>query len=382
MSNRKISWKKVLLTTVWILVGAGTIVLLVAAVQQQEGKLCKSVEISVYSLDGVEYVNKKQILATMGVGMTGELTGTPVHSFDLKQMEERLEKNLWIRNAELFFDNNDVLHADITERQPVARVFSVSGETFYVDDFGERLPVNTDQVARVPVFTSFPTITYPLKGKDSVLLVQVKEMGSYLLKHDFWMAQIDQLNINNYEFELVPKLGKHMILFGAGTQVDAKFKRLLLFYNKIMSKTGWNYYSTLDVRYDKQLVAARRDSVSLFKSFVLTTDTTYKNTIETGSLLPGDSSSVLPPSSKPDSVTTAAPVTNSPKPSSVSVNTSVPKQNNNALKNQSPAPVQKTKTSVPVTPDEASVLSEAKKQMVKPAVPKKEPKAVMQKKNN
>lgn len=368
-----------------MLVGAGTIVLLVAAAKQQAGKVCKEVTVSIKSADGVEYVNKKQILKTLSGGRPDLMIGAPIRTFDLKQLEELLEKNLWIRNAELFFDNKDVLQVVVTERLPVARVFAVSGETFYVDELGEQLPVNTDQVARVPVFTSFPTVTYPLKGKDSVLLLQVKDLGAYLLKHDFWMAQVDQVNINNYELELIPKLGKHLILFGTAEQMDAKFNRLMLFYKQIMNKTGWNYYSTLDVRFSKQLVAARRDSISLFKSFVLTTDTTYKNTIETGTVFAGDTVSVVTPTIIKDSATVFTPGTNpnTQKPQSVPLKPVTAKQNDNALKNQTPSQPLKTTVQKPKSSEEENVLTEVKKQTVKKITPaKKEPKAVMPQKEN
>jgi cell division protein FtsQ len=387
MSSKKISWKKLVFTTIWLLAGAGTVVLLVAAAKQHASEVCKEVVVTVKSADGVEYVSKKNILAAISGNRPDLLIGAPVRTFDLKQLEDRLEKNLWIRNAELFFDNNNVLHADITERRPVARVFTVSGETFYVDELGEQLPVSTDQVARVPVFTSFPTVTYPLKDKDSVLLLHIKELGTYLLKHDFWMAQVEQVEINNYEMELIPKLGKHIIQFGTAEQAAQKFNRLLLFYKNIMRKTGWNFYSTLDVRYNKQLVAVRRDSASLFKSFVLTTDTTYKNTIETGTVFTTDSTAVNLPAIKKDSTVFLTPGTKpaTQNPASVPLKSAIttPKQNSNALKNQTPSQPVPAKTAKPKSTDEENVLNEVKSQAVKKTVPvKKEPKAVMPKKEN
>lgn len=376
-----------MLTIIWMAVGAGTIVVLIAAAQNQRGEHCKDVIVTIKGIDGTEYISKKQILQTISGGRPDLMKGQLVRTFDLQQLEELLKTNLWIRNAELFFDNNDVLHVDITEREPVARVFRVNGESFYVDELGEQLPVTNDQVARVPVFTSFPNETTQEREKDSVLQQQVKEMGHYILKNNFWMAQVDQLNINNYEFELVPKLGNHVILFGDAKDIEPKFNRLLLFYNRIMNKTGWNYYSALDVRYNKQLVAVRRDSVSLFKSFVLkqeqlqistavdssqlVTDSTLitekpNRTISSGNLL---TSGTYKSTQKSEPVLESSPVK------------SQKTQSHNALKNQIPTPVKKmTKPAQSSKPslqtDEEKVLNELKKQPVK-----KEPKAVMKKKD-
>lgn len=371
--NKKIV-KRIFITTLWSLIAAGAVVLLVAATRQQQAKVCKDVVVNVKSVDGVQYISEKNILNTISGGAPETMKGQLIKTFDLNQLEQLLEKNLWIRNAELFFDNNDVLHVDIKERQPVARVFAISGETFYVDDMGEQLPTTNDQIARVPVFTSFPTITKPLMGKDSVLLQQVKEVGAYLLKHDFWMAQIDQVNISNYEMEMIPKLGKHVIAFGEGTNVEAKFNRLLLFYKQVMNKTGWNYYSSLDVRYDKQLVAVRRDSASLFKSFTLSTkDSIRINSVIDSLQLSRDTSMAFIKKDSTVSVTSKTTIQNPlPVPVKTQSNpSSIP------VKNLNPPAV---KTKPKIKSDEENVLNEVKKQSEKKPSQIK-PKAVMEKKN-
>jgi cell division protein FtsQ len=397
MSSKKFSWKKLVLTVMWTVVCTATIVLLVAAARNKNGKRCKDVVVTIKGVDGTEYVSKKQILNTISGGRPDMMQGAPIKSFDLQQLEELLERNLWIRNAELFFDNNDVLHADITEREPVARVFMMNGESFYVDDMGEQLPITNDQVARVPVFTSFPNETTAGRKKDSLLQEQVKEMGHFLLKNEFWMAQVDQVNINNYEFELVPKLGNHLIQFGNTEKMEQKFNRLILFYKNIMNKTGWNYYSALDVRYDKQLVAVRRDSVSLFKSFVVEQNNYEVSTAIDTSYINSDTTLTTEKpiiNNQPNSLLTSGtykrePTSAEPVLKSVTVKPETT-QNRNSLKDQLPTPAtskvqgdktQEKKTTIqpkakPKT-EEETVLNEAKSQPVK-----KQPKAVMKKKEN
>lgn len=376
MSSKRFSWKKFLLATVWTVAGTATIVLLVAAAQSQNAEVCKDVVVNIKSVDGVEYISKKQILQTISGGRPELMKGQKLKTFDLQQLEELLERNLWIRNAELFFDNNDVLHADITEREPVARVFREAGESFYVDDLGEQLPITTDQIARVPVFTSFPNEAVATKQKDSALQQQVKELGRFILKNDFWMAQIDQVNINNYEFELVPKLGNHVILLGDATNMEAKFNRLLLFYKKVMAKTGWNFYSALDVRYDKQLVAVRRDSASLFKSMVLQQSIYQTRVTEDSVYNQPDSATktIATPVVKDTAKSLLTSENNKSKPTAGPVLKSAVKpqtKNPIALKNQLPTP---SKPKAKTTSEEEKVLNEAKQKA------KNQPKAVMPKK--
>lgn len=401
MSSKGKFIKNIFLAVVWTTVGAGALFLLIAAARNQNGKVCKDVIVNIKSVDGAAYVSKQQILKIISGGRPDLMKGQLIKTFDLQQLEDLLEKNLWIRNAELFFDNNDVLRADITEREPVARVFMVNGESFYIDDMGDQLPVTNDQIARVPVFTSFPNETSKARTKDSLLQQQVKEVGKYILKNDFWMAQIDQVNISNYEFELTPKLGRHTILLGDANMLPQKFNRLMLFYKNIMNKTGWNYYSALDVRFNKQLIAVRRDSVSLFKSFKVEQNNFQISTTIDSTVIQNNGTITITESKKEDS--TSSPLatgTYKSKPSSSGpVSKSEPQipqpnQNPIALKNQLPTPEkpkekkpaenkvkeQKTQAAKPkVTSEEENILNEAKKQPVKKPEVKKEPKAVMKK---
>jgi hypothetical protein len=153
-----------------------------------------------------------------------------------------------------------------------------------------------------------------------------------------------------------------------------------------MNKTGWNYYSALDVRYDKQLVAVRRDSASLFKSFVLKPEQFQMNTTVDSNAINTDSIITAVNANTKDSsksLFTSGTLKSTQKPESVLQSEPLKSQKNqnlNALKNQFPTPVKKAAKPVltkksPSQTDEEKVLSEVKTQPVK-----KEPKAVMKKK--
>lgn len=279
MSNRKEILKKAGIITLWVCVGLASLVLLIAANIQHAVATCKGVVVHIKSNEQGHYISDQEILNRVSNNDPSKLKGKDLRRFNLSALETILERHLWIRNAELFFDSKHILHIDVEERIPVGRVFCIDGESFYVDELGLQLPANGNQIADVPVFTGFPVVTKPLLSKDSVLLMQVRDVGAFILKNEFWSAQIEQIHIDQYSMELIPKLGKHQILFGEGKQVEQKFKRLLLFYNKVLRKAGWNYYSVLDLRYDKQIVGLRRDSASLYQSFIIPIDSIEINKV-------------------------------------------------------------------------------------------------------
>ena len=250
---------KRIFTTVWLGIGVGTIVLLVAAIQKKDAQHCSGVSINIEGVNNNFFVDKKDIFNSVTSFVGGTPSGKPINAFDLKKIEGQLEKNIWVRNAQLFFDNNNKLTIKVLEREPMARVFTTGGTTFYIDSAIAMLPLSEKFSARLPVFTGFPSDKIVLAPTDSALLKNILAISMAIQKDSFNMALIDQINITpQRNFELVPKIGYGIIFFGDANNITDKFKKLQLFYRQVMAKAGWNKYSIIDVRYTGQIVAKRK----------------------------------------------------------------------------------------------------------------------------
>lgn len=257
--KKKRSIRKLLLVSFWLCVAAGTMVLLVAAMKAQNNKTCKGYSISLKGKSDQWFLDKKDVTAIL-VGQGG-VKGKSIKEFDLRSMENQLKNNVWVKDAELFFDNSRVLQVRIEERVPIARLFTVTGNSFYIDSSGERLPLSDKFSARLPVFTGFPSERDKLKGADSVLVRDIINISNYLLHDDFWMAQVSQIDVQaDRTFEFIPVVGNHIIQFGDGTDYEKKFKRLLLFYQQVLSKTGMDVYQKLNVQYARQVIGVKKES--------------------------------------------------------------------------------------------------------------------------
>ena len=188
----------------------------------------------------------------------GGLQGRAIKSFDLRKMENQLKSNVWVKDAELYFDNSRILQVRVEERMPLVRLFTVNGNSFYIDSSGEKLPLSDKFSARLPVFTSFPSEKDKLNSADSVLMRDIIKISEFVTHDDFWMAQVSQVDIlPDRSFEIIPMVGNHIIQFGDGTDYEKKFKRLLLFYQQVLSKTGMDVYQKLNVRYARQVIGVK-----------------------------------------------------------------------------------------------------------------------------
>ncbi len=263
-ANKKYRLKKILSVSVWLILASGVVVLFVAAMDKKNAEHVNGIEIKISGIQNNYFIEKNEVLKILEKVNGKKLEKSSISSLDLTAMENQLGKNEWIKDAELFFDNNKVLQVKVTEREPIARIFTVSGASFYIDSSLSRLTLSDKFSARLPVFTSFPTETRILKKRDSIVLDQVKILSEYINDHPFWMAQIDQIDISpEGHFDLIPKLGNQVIHFGDAGNYQQKFNKLLAFYKKVETKVGWNKYSVLDIQYKNQVIGVRRDAAEI-----------------------------------------------------------------------------------------------------------------------
>ncbi len=251
--------RKAVFVTLWCVIAAGMLVLLVAAIKKRNNKTCKGLRVEIQSPSQHYFIDRNDIVKMVSDSSTIKPEGRPISSFNLMTIKDRLKKNAWVKEAEVFFDNNDILRIDITEREPAARIFTVGGNSFYMDSGGVQLPLSNKVPMRLPVFTDFPAEKIKLSGADGLLVKQMKKIDHYILNDSFWSAQIDQIAITPAgKFELVPLVGNHIIEFGDGNNCEKKFHRLFIFYKEVLSKTGFDKYARVDVQYDGEVIGTKK----------------------------------------------------------------------------------------------------------------------------
>ncbi len=256
--NTKATIRKILFIAFWVVIGGGMLTLLIAAIGKNKQELCSDFSISVKSYKENYFVNETEITKLLKAALGSEVKGRKISEINLDQLEQLLKDNIWISEAEVWFDNRNVLRISVIERDPVARIFTTDGVSYYLDSSLVRLPLSEKISARLPVFTSFPG-GETLKAKDSMLLLDIKNTAIYILNDPFLMSQVSQIDIVNEEkFEMIPVVGDHLVKLGDGKYIDKKFKRLITFYKQVLSKSGFNTYSIVDVQYAGQVIGTKR----------------------------------------------------------------------------------------------------------------------------
>ena len=269
--NTKRIIQKIVFITLTLAACSGLVVLLVAAIGKKNHENCRDYVITVKGAQHNLFIDETDIMKILNAAVNGKIKGERMSDFNLRKLEQIIRRNAWVEKVNLYFDNRDVLHISVTEKEPIARIFTTAGKSFYIDSSTKKMPLSDKMSARVPVFTNFPDKRF-LSDKDSILLADVKKTAMFLLNDSFWMSQTEQIDITKDRcFEMVPTVGNHIVKLGDGNDIDKKFQRLFIFYQQVMSKTGFNRYNFVDVRYDGQVIGAREkiskiDSVQLRKN--------------------------------------------------------------------------------------------------------------------
>ena len=266
--------RKGLFVTMWLAIGTGMLTLLIAAMGKQRKDICKNYVIRIEgAADGDYFLDQHDILKLLNAATGGKIKGQPKQDFNLQRMENLLEDNQWIKDAQLYFDNKDVLHVNVTEHAPMARLFTISGRSYYLNDNGHLMGLSDKLNAKLPVFTGFPDKNLQTK-KDSLLRQYIIRTSEFISRNPFWSSQVAQIDItdgNTVQFDMVPVVGNHIVRLGDGENIESKFNRLYLFYKEVLSKNGLDRYKEVDVRFAGQVIGRKSenpkvDSVQLRKN--------------------------------------------------------------------------------------------------------------------
>ena len=251
-------WQTILFRVLWSIAGATLIVLFVIAWKAKEEKKCSSIQIELVGENTAAlFMDEKEILQI--IHEQGVKEGQAIGKLNLNTLEKYLKTIRWVKHVELFLDNAQVLQVKIEQRIPIARIFTASGNSFYIDKEGLQLPLKQLIVLRLPVFTNFPTDHQILSKPDSLLLNDILHFTKAVQNDSFFMAQTAQVNIAvNGDFELVPSVGDHLVLIGSVENIEDKLNRLYTFYKKVWVQSGLNAYQVIDCRFDNQIVALKK----------------------------------------------------------------------------------------------------------------------------
>jgi cell division protein FtsQ len=255
--------KKILQITLWIAIFAGLTVL-VGFVEKEHKKLtCKGMDIHINYGKAEALISEEQINKEIR-DKFDTLVGKKITDINSITIENHINQIDFIEEANVYTTLTGMLKIKLTQRNPIVRVMNKFGQSYYIGEKGKLIPINYGLSSRVPVASGnistrySDTLNLALSTTNSELN-DLFTLSSYIYNDVFLKAQIEQVYLNQEnEFELVPKVGRHLILFGDIDNMEEKFDKLKIFYNKGIKKAGWDKYRTINLKYKDQVICEKK----------------------------------------------------------------------------------------------------------------------------
>ncbi len=246
----------------WGLLLAGVVTLLVSAVKTENSILCKKVEIELIDNKAYKMLDEGEIFSSLWPEeKNGFKYGKKPSLFNLRKLEKQLEKNPWVLSSDFYFDQHRTLHIDVQQRTPIARGFTPDGNSFFLDKSYSILPVKSNDIISLPVYTNFYINPASATSKDSTILKRVVSLSEFILEDSFWMAQVETINISpDGTFELTTQVGDQNILLGERDDWKNVFTKLKVLYQYLNKENAWSNYAKIDLQFTDQAVCVRKNS--------------------------------------------------------------------------------------------------------------------------
>jgi len=237
--------------------------------KKQEVK-CEGVVVKVLDETNNFFIEEGDVIAMLHD--KGEaIVGQNINSINVNMLEEFLLLHPSVKDANVYRTLQGLVEIKINQRNPILRIITNNRESFYVDEEGKIMPLSNKYTAHVLVASGNINLNYTKLlatqkekvGDNSVdnsqaLLLDLYKLASYIYQNEFWRAQIEQIYYSDGSFELVPRVGTHVIELGGIEKYKDKFRNLKALYEQGLPNVGWNKYKNINLKYDNQVICTKR----------------------------------------------------------------------------------------------------------------------------
>jgi cell division protein FtsQ len=256
---------------IWTLVLAYLVIAISFMVEKRDALVCSKVEVRVKDSLKNEFVEEKYILNYLerkGI----KLIGKNFKDINLESIESIINEYPPVGTSEVYKTVDGTLMIDIKQRNPIIRIIDKNYLSYYIDENGFVMRTNGNYTSHVIIANGNIHTDFPVDNKINVVNLEEKtpaayktianlyRLGKYITENKLWNAQIQQIYVNaSGDFELIPRVGSHIIIFGDYSDCETKFANLMSLYKNGLPAKGWNTYETINLKYKGQVICTKRE---------------------------------------------------------------------------------------------------------------------------
>jgi cell division protein FtsQ len=229
--------------------------------------LCNAIHITIEDSLKSGFLSQEDVRAFLDKKRLHYL-GEPLSKIDLTNLEKEILTNQIVKSCRAFTGTNGILFIEIAQREPFVRVIDKKGHGYYIDIDGNVLSLSSRFTAHVLIVNGY--INTPFSIGDAVnvnelgdkkserLIKDIYDLTYYISQTELWNSQFVQVYVTKSgEFELIPRVGPHLILLGNADDYQEKLNKLEVFYKEGLNTMGWNQYIKINLKYKDQVVCTK-----------------------------------------------------------------------------------------------------------------------------
>ncbi|MDT8308569.1 MAG: hypothetical protein RQ866_03505 [Bacteroidales bacterium] len=252
---------------IWPLVVLTVIILLIISLSKHNQSICKGVDIEIVDNTGTNFLNENDIMGYL-IAASYKPEGAPLRSIEITDIKKHLVANPYIAIADVFVTIEGILKVRVKQRQPLVKVYNQNNEDYYICKDGYIMPGHTPYKDKIMIANG--NFREPLSSiinknikTDSLLkesmLTSLFNLADFIQKDSLLHELISQIYLNNdKDFEMIPAIDDHVIVFGNSDSIAYKFKKIIAFYEKGSVITGWKKYNSINVKFSNQVVCTKK----------------------------------------------------------------------------------------------------------------------------
>lgn len=172
----------------------------------------------------------------------------PKEIIDLNELENALNSNPMIKQAQVFMTVDGLITAEIEQKKPIARVST--NASYYIDDQGLFMPLSNNHSARVPLVTGHI---------EKNNLGTVYAVARKVQEDDFLKSHVIEIRRDlDGSIDLKFRNNDFRIHLGTLELMDKKINNLKAFYLKAKRDSILDKYSVVNLEFDKQVICTKK----------------------------------------------------------------------------------------------------------------------------
>jgi cell division protein FtsQ len=248
--------------TIWRIIGIiGSCLILLSMIsfidKREVGYKVDDIEVKIENTYENFFIDEDDVMSLVIEHKGDSMLGDAMGRVNLKEIEARIEKHSFIKDAQVFRDLTGHLVVRAIQNKPIARIVAGNGKNAYLGEDGDILPTSTKYTARVVILSGsyMNQLTERANVNENEYDLKLFDLINYINEDKFWSMQIAQVDVNSKgKIVMIPQVGGQKLEFGRAEDIEHKFKRLEIFFKEIMPTKGWNTYSRVNVEYKDQII--------------------------------------------------------------------------------------------------------------------------------